>query len=61
MASPQDGWWGVFTHSASPGAGPSGARSEPADAHSLHARERDAQRLVDADPSGTLVVRWVAC
>lgn len=57
----QDGWWGVFTHSASPGAGPSGARYESADARSLHSRERDAQRLVDADTTGTLVVRWVAC
>lgn len=55
----REGWHGVFVHSSFPNAGPSGAAYRTEDAVSLHTREADAQRVIDADTTGTLVTRWV--
>lgn len=59
MLMVREGWHGVFVHSSSPNAGPSGAAYRQDDAVSLHTREADAQRVIDADTTGTLVIRWV--
>ena len=48
----QQGWFGVFAWTGD-------GRYPVANAVSLHATERMADKRIDADTTGTLVVRWV--
>ena len=49
------GYYGVFVHSSVSG----DARYHIESAVSLHTTESAAQRVIDADTTGTLVTRWV--
>lgn len=56
----QHGEWGVFVHSSFPNAGPSGDRYRRADAVSIHNTQSAADRVIAADTTNSLVVRWLS-